>query len=102
MAPLNQIFVSPASLREMPVKTSMGKMNFSRPIHEAMSICAKAGAIMLPITPGHALAAASLPWLHRDPFDRMLMARAQHEDLTLASRDSLFASCDLKIMRRRQ
>lgn len=96
--PLNQIFVSTASLWEMAIKTSMGKLNLSRPIHEVMSGYAKAGAVILPISPNHALATASLPWHHRDPFDRMLIAQAQYEDLTLVSRDSLFSSYDLKIM----
>ena len=96
--PANQIFISTASLWEMAIKTNLGKLNLSRPIHEVVAAYAEAGAEILPISPSHALATASLPLHHRDPFDRMLITQARYEDLTLVSRDSLFASYDLKTM----
>nr|WP_293074748.1 type II toxin-antitoxin system VapC family toxin [Okeania sp. SIO3B5] len=45
---------------------------------------------ILEITAGHALRAAALPLHHKDPFDRMLIAQAQIEDMTLMSADSMF------------
>jgi PIN domain nuclease of toxin-antitoxin system len=96
--PANQIFISTASLWEMSIKTSLGKLKLSRSVYEVMTVYAKAGAIILPISPGHALGTASLPWRHRDPFDRMLIAQALYEGLILVSKDSVFASYEVKTL----
>jgi PIN domain nuclease of toxin-antitoxin system len=96
--PANQIFISTASLWEMTIKTSIGKLILSRHVHEVMTAYVESGAIILPISPDHALATANLPWHHRDPFDRMLIAQALYEGLILVSRDSMFASYELKTL----
>ena len=96
--PANQTYISAVSLWEMAIKSSLGKLTLRHPIREILATYKDAGAIILPISPEHTLATENLPWHHRDPFDRMLIAQAQYEGLTLVSRDSLFASYDLKIM----
>jgi PIN domain nuclease of toxin-antitoxin system len=78
------VFVSPASIWEVTIKQSIGKL--SEPIDLAEEI-RDSGFRELPITFEHAIVAGRLPLLHRDPFDRMLVAQAQCEGLTLASRD---------------
>ncbi len=52
----------------------------------------------LPITWRHGLAVGSLPLHHRDPFDRMLVAQAQLEGLTLVTRESVFARYDVPVL----
>jgi PIN domain nuclease of toxin-antitoxin system len=94
----NQIFISAASLWEMSIKISVGKLNLSRTIHEVMTVYARAGAIILPISSGHALATANLPLIHRDPFDRMLIAQALYEGLILVTKDIVFASYEVKTL----
>lgn len=78
------VYVSPASLWEVTIKQSIGRL--SEPIDVAEEI-RDSGFRELPITFRHAIVAGRLPLIHRDPFDRMLVAQAQCEGLTLASRD---------------
>ena len=79
------VYISPASIWEVTIKQSIGKL--SEPIDVAEEI-RDSGFRELPITSRHAIVAGRLPPIHRDPFDRMLVAQAQCEGLTLVSRDS--------------
>ncbi len=58
----------------------------------------KTGLLELPITSGHAVAAARLPWHHQDPFDRLLVAQAKLHDLQLVSRDRIFAAYAVTVL----
>jgi PIN domain nuclease of toxin-antitoxin system len=78
------VYVSPASLWEVIIKQSIGKL--SEPIDVA-EVIRVSGFRELPITFRHAIVAGQLPLIHRDPFDRMLVAQARCEGLTLVSRD---------------
>ncbi|MFO0915176.1 MAG: type II toxin-antitoxin system VapC family toxin [Pirellulales bacterium] len=86
----NDILVSVASLWEIAVKTSLGKMklasSFDDVISEAISVTA---AKVLPIGLSELVVVATLPFHHRDPFDRLLVAQAQVERLTIVSVDDL-------------
>lgn len=82
----NDVFVSAASMWEASIKRSVGKLRF-----ETAKILAEMefnGFRELPITARHALAAGDLPLHHKDPFDRMLVAQAIAEGLTLVTSDS--------------
>lgn len=68
--PANQVYISAVSLWEMALKVSLGKLTLQRSVREIMATYQAVGSVMLPITPEHALAVESLPWRHRDPFDR--------------------------------
>lgn len=59
---------------------------------------AQLGMRSLEITASHALQAAALPLHHRDPFDRMLIAQAQIEEMTLVSADSMFNKYDISLL----
>ena len=83
--PRNIVFASAASAWEMAIKQAAGKVDF--PFAELTSALRRASVRELAVTIGHAEAAAKLPPLHRDPFDRMLIAQAQAEGLGLVSRD---------------
>ena len=78
---------SHASLWEVAIKTSLGRPGFSvdsRLLHQAL---VAEGFIELPVAPFHIARVAGLPWVHRDPFDRMLVAQAMEEGLTLLTAD---------------
>jgi PIN domain nuclease of toxin-antitoxin system len=83
--PANIVFASAASTWEMAIKQAAGKVDF--PFAALTSELRRASILELPVTIRHAEAAAKLPPLHRDPFDRMLVAQAQTEGLSLVSRD---------------
>ena len=80
-----QVFVSVASVWEMSIKRALGKLRV--PANLAQTLTAT-GVQLLAITLAHALAAGALPPHHRDPFDRMLVAQAQLEGLTLVTHDA--------------
>ena len=87
----NSVLVSAASAWEISTKVRLGKLP------GAIEVGAELSAILrqqnfepLPITIVHALRAGNLPGPHRDPFDRMLIAQAQDEDVALVSNERLF------------
>jgi PIN domain nuclease of toxin-antitoxin system len=87
--PANELFLSAASIWEMAIKVSVRKMTLSLPYRQWMdkAIC-DLGLSILPITVDYAEVCAGLPWHHRDPFDRLLIAQAQVEALSVVSGDS--------------
>jgi PIN domain nuclease of toxin-antitoxin system len=77
------VYVSSATVWEVTIKQALGKLE---PADLPERIC-DSGFRLLDITAEHGIAAGRLPMHHRDPFDRMLVAQAQLEGLTLVSRD---------------
>jgi PIN domain nuclease of toxin-antitoxin system len=93
--PVNRVLVSAASVMEVATKVRIGKLpTASHLVDPAVwsSRSRQMGLEPLPITQDHALAAGSLAWDHRDPFDRLLAAQALTGDLVLVSRDSAFGA----------
>ncbi len=78
--PENTIFVSAVSLWEMWLKVSLGKLRLPSDFENQL---AQQDFESMPLTADHARLVATLPWLHRDPFDRMLVAQATSAHLTL-------------------
>lgn len=85
----NEILVSAAAVWEIAVKRSLGKLAIEEGWTEALG---RLGFTPLPITAIHAEAVERLPWHHRDPFDRLLVAQAMTEDLFLVTADSRLAA----------
>ena len=83
----NIIYVSAASAWEISIKKALGKLDAPNDLHAAL-LANHFEA--LPITIGHATGAGQLPRHHDDPFDRMLIAQAQAEHLTLVTHDTIF------------
>ena len=83
----NIIYVSAASAWEISIKKALGKLDAPNDLHAAL-LANHFEA--LPITIGHATGAGQLPRHHDDPFDRMLIAQAQAEQLTLVTHDTMF------------
>ena len=84
----DEVFVSAASAWEVTIKASLGKLKAAAPIS---AVARGYGFQELPISFAHAERVAALPMLHRDPFDRMLIAQAFVEGLTIITRDPAFA-----------
>lgn len=82
--PGNDRFVSAASIWEIAIKISIGKLSMTDDLATAIDSLA---ATMLPIELAHIARAQHLPFHHRDPFDRMLVAQAIEEGLTIVTRD---------------
>ncbi|MEU8331125.1 type II toxin-antitoxin system VapC family toxin [Micromonospora sp. NPDC048839] len=90
------IFLSPVTLWEIAIKQSAGKLGGPPDLAERVR---DMGFQELPVTHAHAIAAGRLPAHHRNPFDRMLVAQAITESLTLASRDASIALYDVDILK---
>jgi PIN domain nuclease of toxin-antitoxin system len=80
----NSVHVSAVTLWEMAIKHGLGKLSLPEDFDEVL---AAQGFHELPVRWEHARQNRALPWLHRDPFDRMLVAQAQVEQLTLVTTD---------------
>ena len=88
IADADSVYVSAASAWEVAIKTGLGRLRPTRTVEEAVD---ESGFLELPVTFRHAERVGKLPPHHRDPFDRLLIAQADVEELTLVSRDSVFA-----------
>jgi PIN domain nuclease of toxin-antitoxin system len=87
--PHNQVSVSTVAAWEIAIKRAQGKLAF--PVEKFEATMRDMGYDILPVLPAYAIAAGGLPRHHGDPFDRLLIAQAQLENMTLVSRDRAFA-----------
>ncbi len=92
----NRIFISLASQWEIGIKTSINRLEF--PMDQLESTIDHNGFEDLAITSRHIIETTQLPMHHRDPFDRMLIAQARIESLTLISKDTLFPNYDVALI----
>ena len=87
--PANELVLSPVSVWELLVKHQIGKLETVAPIHEVLKRAREQRLIeSLPLTDSAVLRLQSLPPLHRDPFDRMLICQAIDESLVLLTPDA--------------
>lgn len=92
-APSSDVFVSAASIWEIAIKLSIGKLRWrSRAGVDLASTITDCGFAELPVTARHAAAVRELPHHHADPFDRLLIAQALCEDLQIITGDDAFGS----------
>jgi PIN domain nuclease of toxin-antitoxin system len=94
--PANDVWVSAASIWEIAIKRAAGRLTFDA---DPVDASEAAGFALLPIGPRHAVDAAALPEHHRDPFDRMLVAQARMEQMTLVSRDTSVQAYEVTVLR---
>jgi PIN domain nuclease of toxin-antitoxin system len=85
----NNVFVSAASVWEIAIKRQLGRLPF---VGSPVANIARNGFLQLPISPVHAEHVGSLPLLHTDPFDRILIAQAQTAGMTLVTADRRIAA----------
>jgi PIN domain nuclease of toxin-antitoxin system len=91
----NLVVVSAASIWEMAIKRSLGRLSTPDDVAE---VIAASGFEPLDISFEHAETAGSLPPHHSDPFDRMLVAQALVEGLTVVTRDAAFDAYDIDVL----
>jgi PIN domain nuclease of toxin-antitoxin system len=95
IATAEELLVSVVSFAEMGVKASVGKLSFPTDLHDRVL---SSGIAILGLAPDHGLAVAGLPLHHRDPFDRLLVAQAQAERLTLVSADARLTAYEVELI----
>lgn len=89
------VYVSPATIWEVAIKQSIGKLEKPVDLPERIR---DSGFRHLNSTAEHSIIAGRLPLIHRDPFDRMLIAQAQREQLTLVTRDAEIPKYDVRTL----
>jgi len=94
-SPASTVYVSPASTWEASIKRSLGRLEAPSDLAEWVT---KAAFDELPIIMRHAERAGSLPLHHADPFDRILIAQAMLEGLTIVTRDPAFEAYDVPLL----
>jgi PIN domain nuclease of toxin-antitoxin system len=92
----DEVYVSAASAWELAIKTALGKVITQRSLAD---VIADSGFTELPVLVRHAEALAALPPLHRDPFDRLLVAQAITERLTLVTRSEPVRRYDVRALK---
>ena len=91
----NEVFVSAASALEIGIKKAIGKLNATDDLD---GLVEGEGFDKLPVSFFHGERAGELPQLHRDPFDRMLIAQAQAEGLDIVTNDTMFNAYGVRVI----
>lgn len=84
----NEVFYSAASVWEVATKSALRRTDFKADPAALVRALAQSGISELPVTAAHAARVARLPSLHRDPFDRLLVAQSLAEPMTLLTNDA--------------
>ena len=95
---VESVYVSIASFWEITIKSSLGKLDLPAPISQMMKDCELLDFSILPIKSGHLEKLLTLPWHHRDPFDRLLISQAQAENLKLVTIDENISRYDVETL----
>lgn len=95
IAAATELAFSVVSFAEIGVKAALGKLKVPDDLHAHVR---NTGVRILGLSPEHGLAVASLPLHHRDPFDRLLIAQARHDGLTLMTADTRIHAYDVAVL----
>jgi PIN domain nuclease of toxin-antitoxin system len=87
----NEVYYSAASIWEIAIKSALRRKDFRVDVPALLAALPQMGFVELPVTGAHAVRVAQLANIHRDPFDRLLVAQSVAEPLTLLTNDSLLA-----------
>ena len=97
--PGNELMLSAISVFEMHLKIELGKLDIGLPLEEVVRDHERAdGMAALPLRAAHVYALRDLPRLHRDPFDRLLVAQAVVEDALLVTADETVAQYPVRVL----
>jgi len=91
----NRIYISTATVWEVAIKISTKKLDFDGDIDGFVNAVEDNGFVFLEVATEHAKAVASLPYIHRDPFDRMLVAQAMVDDMAILTTDAEILKYDI-------
>jgi PIN domain nuclease of toxin-antitoxin system len=95
----NELILSVVSVWEMQIKVQLSKMKLSLPLEELVETQVETNDVrILPVELAHVLALDALPFHHKDPFDRLLIAQSLQEDVTLVSADPEFPAYSVKLL----
>ena len=95
----NDIILSVVSILEMEIKTHLGRMELEMPLEELVRLHQTENDLqVLPLEAAHVYALRGLPSLHRDPFDRLLVAQALVEGARIVSSDSVIADYPAEVL----
>lgn len=92
----SECFYSKVSLWEIAIKQSLGKLQYKESVPSIIKLCEIEEFINLSVTGTHIEQIKTLPFIHNDPFDRLLIAQAQIENLTLITKDHIILKYDVK------
>ncbi len=95
----NTLVLSVVSLWEMQIKTQLGKLAMRRPLKHLVSMQQRINELeLLPVFAHHVFTLDALPLHHKDPFDRMIIAQAQAEEMTIVTVDNAFKAYDVALL----
>jgi len=89
--PANEDYYSATSIWEIAIKSALRRKDFRVDVPALLAALARMGFVELPVTGAHAARVVQLANIHRDPFDRLLVAQSVVEPLTLLTNDALLA-----------
>ena len=96
----NDLILSVVSVWEIQVKTQLGKLKLNQPLKELIESQQETNGLrILPVELSHVLMLDALPFHHKDPFDRLLIAQSIAEDMTLVTADDKFSAYPAKLLR---
>lgn len=96
--PGNEVWLSVASVWEMVIKAQLGKLTLRLPLVDVVSQQQANGLRVLSVTLAHVLAVERLPPIHKDPFDRVLIAQANVEGAEMVSADPVVGKYSVRIL----
>lgn len=95
----NELYLSAVSAMEISIKYAIGKLRLHIPPSEFIPVLMNyERTALLPVGFSHAIRLAGLPFHHRDPFDRLLIAQAQVEDLPVMTADPRFETYEVEVL----
>jgi PIN domain nuclease of toxin-antitoxin system len=95
---VNLKFVSIASIWEIAIKISLGRFSFDKGFKEFLGLLDDNGFGIIPITVDHALTVSTLKFIHRDPFDRLIVAQAMTDNMTVVTKDEEIKKYEVKTL----
>lgn len=94
----NDIFLSIVSIWEIQIKHQLGKLELNVPLQQLIDTQTQQNGLkILPITPVHIYALNTIPFYHKDPFDRLLIVQAKLENMQLVSADGVFKQYEVEL-----
>ena len=95
----NEIFVCSASFWEISIKSSLGKFGALKPLQDLFAEVKKSKIQVLEMEERDFLVLASLPFFHKDPFDRAIISMATSRNMTVISEDQYFEFYDIQLVK---
>jgi PIN domain nuclease of toxin-antitoxin system len=96
--PANEVWLSVASVWEMIIKCQLGKITLRLPLADVVTQQQANGVRILPVVLAHTLAVEGLPAIHKDPFDRLLIAQSNVEGAELVSADPVIRQYPVRVL----